>query len=265
MAHKYLARDDAPFGSETWQTLDQGMVDIVKSQLVGRRLLDIEGPYGLGLKSIPLRDTEDDSGVLRSEMLPLLFIRRSFQLGVRDLASHEREGLPLDLGPLQVAAQECAQLEDNLVLQGAPGIPGLLTHPDAASTSLSSWEEQGAAVEDIIRSVTSLDEAGFHGPYVMALAPARYNRLFRLYERGNMTELDHIQKIIENGVFKAPTLENGGVIMASGRQFASIVLGQDLSLGFIGPAGDGDMVEFSLSESLTIRIRQPKSICALEG
>jgi hypothetical protein len=41
------------------------------------------------------------------------------------------------------------------------------------------------------------------------------------------------------------------------------VLGQDMMIGFIGPSG-GEL-EFSISESLALRVRQPKSICVLEG
>jgi len=68
--------------------------------------------------------------------------------------------------------------------------------------------------------------------------------------------------MVTGGVFKAPILESGGVLLASGRQFASIVLGQDMTIGFIGPAG-GE-VEFSISESLALRIRQPQALCVLK-
>ena len=36
--------------------------------------------------------------------------------------------------------------------------------------------------------------------------------------------------------------------MASGRQYAAIVLGEDMTLGYIGPMGEN--LEFSVSESL---------------
>ena len=65
------------------------------------------------------------------------------------------------------------------------------------------------------------------------------------------------------GVHKAPAFEQGGILLASGRQHASIVLGQDMSIGYIGPAGD--KIEFSISESLTLRILQPQAICVLKG
>jgi len=73
----------------------------------------------------------------------------------------------------------------------------------------------------------------------------------------------HLQTMVTEGIFKAPILKDGGVLLASGKPFASIVLGQDMMIGFIGPSG-GEL-EFSISESLALRIRQPKSICVLEG
>ena len=40
------------------------------------------------------------------------------------------------------------------------------------------------------------------------------------------------------------------------------VLGQDMPVGFIGPE-EGAKVAFSISESVALRIRQPRSICVL--
>lgn len=257
MANKYLAREDAPFGSETWKVLDSVMMEAAKSQLVGRRLLHIEGPFGLGLKVVPLQDTETESGLIVSEFLPVLLIQKTFGLGVRDLASYEREGIALDTSPVREAAIECARLEDDLVFNGA-----LLTAEGSNELNLSAWDEVGMAGEDIIKAMTTLDSAGFHGPYVLALAPSRYNLLFRRYPRGNFSEMEHVKTMVTEGVFKAPILESGGVLLASGRQFASIVLGQDMTIGFVGPTGEE--IEFSISESLALLIRQPQAICVLK-
>ena len=56
METKYLGREDAPITPETWDYLDTTMVQAAKTVLTGRRLLHIEGPYGLGLKAVPLED-----------------------------------------------------------------------------------------------------------------------------------------------------------------------------------------------------------------
>ncbi|MGC9399361.1 MAG: family 1 encapsulin nanocompartment shell protein [Anaerolineae bacterium] len=261
MANKYLAREDAPFGEEVWETLDAAMVQTAKQQLAGRRLLEIEGPYGLGLKSIPLPDAATEDGFIIGAAQPVVWIRRDFELGLRDLVNYEREKISLSVLPVIEATRACAQMEDELIFNGAGDAPGLLTVEGAHDFELSPWEEVGTAGKDIIEAITVLDKAGFHGPYTLALAPERYNLLLRLYERGNRSEMEHVKAMVSDGVVKAPAIESGGVLLASGRQYASIVLGQDLSLGFIGPAGD--KVEFFVSESLALRLRMPEAICRL--
>jgi uncharacterized linocin/CFP29 family protein len=262
MANKYLAREDAPFGSETWKMLDAAMVETAKSQLVGRRLLPIEGPFGLGLKVVPLQDAEAKSGLITSQVISVPLIQTTFTLGMRDLANYERDGVSFDTNAVVEAALACARLEDNLILNGASGVPGLLTSKATNKLNLSAWNEIGTAANDIIQAITTLDSAGFHGPYCLTLAPSRYNLLFRRYERGNLSEMEHVRTMVTEGVFKAPELKSGGVLLASGRQYAAIVLGQDMTIGFIGPAGD--KLEFSISESLVPLIRQPGAICVLK-
>jgi len=263
MVNKYLAREEAPIGLETWKVLDGAMVEAATSVLAGRRLLHIEGPYGLGLKAVPLQDAKVEAGLIASPIIPVSLIETTFTLGKRDLAAYERDGVLLDTTVVAKAAIECACLEDALVFKGTPGVPGLLTIEGAKALELSPWDEVGTAAADIIKAVTTLDSAGFHGPYCLALAPERYNLLLRLYPRGPFTELEHVRTMVTDGVFKAPILESGGVLLASGRQFASIVLGQDMAVGFIGPVGE--KLEFSVSENLALLIRQPRAICVLKG
>jgi uncharacterized linocin/CFP29 family protein len=262
MTDKYLSRDDAPIDAATWETLDKTMMAAAKSVLAGRRILHLDGPYGLGLKAVPLSDPPVERAAITSASLPLALIHQSFTMSKRDLAAFERDGVLLDTRGVAMAAIECATLEDSLVFQGTRETAGLMTVKGGSSLKLSAWGEVGAAADDIIKAITLLDAAGFHGPYVMALAPARYNLLLRRYPNGNSTELEHIKTAVTDSVFKAPVLENGGVLLASGGQYASIVLGQDMTVGFVGPSGE--RLEFTVSESLTPYIRQPKAICLLK-
>ena len=261
MANKYLARGDAPFESDVWNVLDGAMTQAAKSQLVGRRLLDVDGPFGVGVKAVPLTDQEQEDGLVTSAILPLHWVQKPFEMGVRDLAAYERDGLSLSVKPVAEAAIACAQAEDELVFHGTAGKPGLLTVEGAGEQALSAWDETGAAADDVIQAMTTLDEGGFHGPYALALAPKRYNLLFRRYAQGNQTEMAHVQTMATDGIFKAPVLDDGGVLVATGRQYASIVLGQDMSIVFIGPAGS--KIEFAVTESLALRIRRPQAICVL--
>lgn len=290
MASKYLGREDAPISAGVWDKLDATMIGAAKSQLVGRRLLSVEGPFGLGLKFVPLDDmivsfgveevlgkgaegAEDDAEaylgmepeIVASPVLPLALIRHGFSLGIRDFAAFERDGVALDLAGVAEAAIACARAEDELIFRGSLdlGVSGLMNAEGNLILKLGSWSKVGHAADDVIKAVSLLDDAGFHGPYSLALTPGRYNLLYRMYPQGNTTELAHLQTIVTGGIIKAPVVKEGGVLLASGLQFASIVLGQDMAVGFVGPS-DGDL-DFSITESLALHVRQPDAVCVLQG
>jgi uncharacterized linocin/CFP29 family protein len=261
MEKTYLGREDAPISTETWKVLDTTMIEAAKSQLAGRRLISIEGPFGFGLKVIPLTDCEIADGIAGSPFIPVNLVASSFFISKRDIAASEKDRLPLDAGMVACAAMVCAAKEDEIVFNGLLDFPGLLGAEGSSSLTLGKWDKVGAAADQVISAVTKLDDAGFHGPYCMGLAPAQYNLLLRRYPQGDGTELDHVRTILGGDVVKAPVLKKGGVLLASGRQYCSIVIGQDMSIGYNGPAGDS--LEFSISESLALLIRTPEAICVL--
>jgi uncharacterized linocin/CFP29 family protein len=261
MEKDYLGRNDAPISAETWKLLDATMIEAAKSQLAGRRLIGIEGPFGFGLKVIPLSDCTVAEGITGSPIIPVNLLTSSFFLNKRDLASGEKDRLFLDTDPVACAAMAVAAQEDRIIFSGIGETPGLLGAEGSTSLAFSKWDKAGAAADQIINAVTLLDDAGFHGPYCLGLAPARYNLLLRRYPQSDGTELEHIRTIVGGDVIKAPVLKKEGVLLASGRQYCSLVIGQDMSIGFNGPAGDA--FEFSISESLALLIRTPEALCVL--
>jgi uncharacterized linocin/CFP29 family protein len=270
MADNYLARSDVPFSGKVWEKIDEIVTGAAKSQLTARKLLYIEGPYGLGFKTLSGPDREvkgKGEGVLRvmtSETIPVLEIQAEFSLAARDIAAYDEQGLPLDAGPIAAAAITLARKEDDLLFNGDKdvGSPGLLTAKGTQTMKLSPWTGVGKAAEDLIKAATLLDDAGFHGPYTLALSPKLYNLLFRVYDHGNMTEFQHIESFITDGIVKASALKTGGILLASGRQYATIAIGQDMQTGFVGPAGRN--FEFVIAESLTLRLSRPEAVCVLQ-
>ncbi|HMK92737.1 MAG TPA: family 1 encapsulin nanocompartment shell protein, partial [Thermoleophilia bacterium] len=222
-----LGRDAAPIGSALWERLDQAMVGVATSQLAGRRLLEVRGPFGLGLKDLSLPDAEVGEGLLVSDSIPLVLVQRGFALSTRDLAAYEREPTSMNLGPLVEAALAVARLEDEVIFNGTARGGGLLTTEGIASVALPSWNDVGSATQTVIAAADQLDDNGFHGPYTLALAPARYNALLRRLDNGLVTELQAVREVATDGVVKAPLLGDGGVLVASGGYFAHVVLGQD--------------------------------------
>ncbi|MFW6062326.1 MAG: family 1 encapsulin nanocompartment shell protein [Planctomycetota bacterium] len=269
MSHKYLHRDDAPFGDSVWSEIDSAVVGAAKAQMGARKILYIDGPYGLGLKSIPGTDQtiegeQAESGLIASVVRPLALLRQDFTLPLRDIATFEQQGLAFSAAPATQAAMALARKEDSLIFNGskALGVGGLLNSDGVQKHALGTWDEIGDAAQDIIDAVTTLDQAGFHGPYSLALSPGLYNRLYRRYPQGSMTELEHLQTIVTEGVVKAPSIRLGGVLIQSGQQYARITIGQDLQAGFIGP--EAAHYEFFVSESVGLDLRVPEAVCTLE-
>lgn len=270
MGADFLNREDAPLSAKVWDAIDAAVVGAAKSQLSARRILSVEGPYGLGMKMLPGNDegvqekaVSEKVCLAAASAVPLVAIQGGFRLAGRDVAAFETSGLPLNLGEAAAAAIACARQEDALLFNGlkSPALQGLLTAKGALHSALKPWEKVGAAAQDVIEAVGKLDAAGLHGPYALALAPERFNLLYRLYPEGRLTELEHIKAIVTDGVIKAPGL-TGGVLIATGKQFASIVLGQDLTAGFVGPQGTD--YEFTLSETVALRLLQPAAVCVLK-
>lgn len=262
MTNQFLGREGAPFGADIWEKLDATLVGVVQAELSGRRLLEVKGPFGLGLKSLPLPDEALGDGMFVSASLPLTLIHKTFSLAARDLAAFGREPVAMSLGPLVEAAFAVARAEDALIFQGTARSRGLLNVDGATRVALTSWEQVGSAQADLITAVTALDQAGFHGPYALVLASQRYNQLLRPLETGRVNELDLAKQIAGAGIIKTSALSDGGILLASGSQYSHLVLGQDMSLGFLGPEEDGRLA-FSISESLALRVTVPSAICVL--
>ncbi|MEW6442997.1 MAG: family 1 encapsulin nanocompartment shell protein [bacterium] len=271
MSDRYLQRQEAPFGDKVWQSIDEAVAGAARSILTGRRLLHVEGPYGLGFKSLESEEVllgdEAAEGVRLYASCPAAVIRiqAGFTLAARDIAAFEQTGAPLSLGSAARTALACARQEDALLFYGSEtmGLRGLMNFPGVLSSGLRPWDSVGAAAEDILSAATRLDDAGFHGPFALALAPKRYYLLLRLYPQGTQTELEHVGRIVTEGIVKAPALSEGGLLLNAGRQFASIVLGQDLMTSFIGPEDGG--YQLGISETVALRLTRPAAFCVLTG
>ena len=271
---RYLPREDAPISERVWDMIDGAVLNAAKSQLAGRRILEITGPYGLGYRGIDQGERAagmeaswaDATAALSSAAIqPVPMLSAGFLIPIRDVASAEEHGVRLELSPAVNAAVATARLEDKLIFEGnkALGIPGLLNVAGAAKVKLGDWGDVGTGVDDLVAAVNALSAAGFPGPYAAALAPTLYNALYMRYPDSDLLQMEQAREIVTGGIAKAVSLKSGGVVLATGRYFATIVMGQDMTPAFVGPSGTN--YEFVVVESLAPRVIIPETICVLEA
>lgn len=263
----YLNRSQAPFETSVWNAIDDAAVEAASDLLTGRRFLEIEGPYGAGLTSVEVgnddycrQPAEGEAGAVLGRAISVPMLRRGFKLSIRRVAAHLENGQPLNDAPVQDAAEAVAAREEEFIYYGQPDfqLPGLMTAEKRSQQPGGDWTQVDQALNDVLAGVTRLDEAGFRGPYALALEPALYNGLFRRYPGTDMLQLEHLRRLCTTGIYKAPI--KGGVLVD--HRVGALVIGQDLMAGYAQQ--DGIHYHLYLSESLVFRLDEPKAICTIE-
>jgi len=263
-----LNRGHAPFPAHIWDAIDEAAAKAARDRLTGRRFLNLEGPFGVGLTVIEVGNDDycrqpgpDEAGQILGRAIPLPMIRKSFRLSIRRVAAHLDNGQPLDLSPAQQAAEAVADREEELIYTGQPafGLMGLLNTEGRQGAEGSDWSAPEGALQDVLSAATRLDGNGYRGPYALALAPALYNNLFRLYPGTDVIGLEHLRRLCTAGIYKAAI--EGGVLVDT--RVGALILGQDLSAGY--SSQDGVHYHLYISESIVLRIDEPQAICVISA
>ncbi|HEX2152265.1 MAG TPA: family 1 encapsulin nanocompartment shell protein [Stellaceae bacterium] len=261
-----LNRGHAPFPAHIWEMIDEAAASAARDRVTGRRFLDLIGPFGLGLTVIEIGNDDycrqpepDEAGQILGHAMQVPMIRKSFRISIRRVAAHLDNGQPLDLSPAQDAAEAVADREEELIYYGQPafGVYGLLNIEGRQQVEGSDWSTPDGALRDVLAAATKLDEQGFRGPYALVLAPALYNNLFRLYPGTDVIGLEHLRRLATAGIYKAAI--EGGVLLDT--RVGVLVLGQDFSAGY--SSQDGVHYHLYISESIVLRIDEPKAICVI--
>jgi uncharacterized linocin/CFP29 family protein len=261
-----LNRGQAPFPAEVWKMIDDAATGAARDRLTARRFLDLEGPFGAGLTAIEVGNDDycrqpgpDEAGAVMGRAIPLPMLRKSFRLSLRRIAAHVQNGQPLDLNPAQEAAEAVANREEEMIYSGQPsfGLHGLLTMEGRQEIAGTDWTAPDRALQDVLAATTRLDDSGYRGPYALALSPALYNNLFRLYPGTDVLALEHLRRLCTAGIYKAAIA--GGILVDT--RVGVLILGQDLQAGY--SSQDGVHYHLYVSESIVLRIDEPKAICVI--
>lgn len=264
----HLNRDLAPFPANIWDLIDAAAVEAAKVLLTGRRFLEVEGPYGLGLTALEVgaddycRDPgEREAGAIVSKAVSVPMLRKSCRLSTRRLAAHLERNMPLTLTDVEDAAEAVARREEEFIYLGQAefGLEGLLNAKGHKDVKGADWSTLDAALNNVLAAITSLDKAGFHGPYALSLPPAQYNNLFRHYEHTDLLQIEHLKSLCTLGVYKTG-VDKPAVV---DRHAGAVILGQDLRVGYAG--SDGIHYQLFVCESMVLRLDQPEAVCVLTG
>ncbi len=246
--------------------VEEAAIAAARDILTGRKIIDVEGPFGLGLTTVEVGNDDlcrqpgpTEASAVVSRALSVAMIYRRFALSKRRIAAFQESGQPLNLKVAEDAAQAVAVREEDFVYRGQPDfhLSGLLTAEGRNTLRGGNWGNVDEVLENVIAAVNILDGKGYRGPYGLALAPALYNNLFRRYAGTQLLQIEHLRRLCTRGIVKADI--DGGVLVA--KDVGSIILGQDLQVSYLGP--DAAHENFTVSESLVLKIEAPDAICTI--
>ncbi len=254
------------FAPDLTNKIEETAVSAAREILTGRRIIDVEGPYGLGMTTVEVGNDDlcrqpgpNEASAVLSRALSLPMIYRRFSISKRRIAAFQEMGQPLHLKMVEDAAQAVAMREEEFVYMGQPDfhLQGLLTADGRSTLQGGDWGSVDQVLENVIAAVNILDSKGYRGPYGLALAPALYNNLFRRYPGSDLLQIEHLKRLCTRGIVKANI--DGGVLVA--RDVGSIILGQDLQIVYLSP--DAAHENFAVTESLVLKIEAPDAICTI--
>lgn len=268
----WMDRDAAPFGQEVWDQIDAVARSAADEVRAGRRVVEVIGPLGFAARAGVAEDEPvagDDAAsrahvhVPRVQALPVL--HRSFGLGARSVAARESLREPLVLFQVAEAARQIARAEDRLVFEGnaAAGVRGLIGHEGAIELAAGDWSDPARAADDLFAALARLDDAGRHGPYAVAVSPARFYQLLRPYPGTSLTPHAQLLPAFAGGIVKAPALADAAVVALRSASGPHVVIGQDLAAAYDGREGIFHLI--SLVESVTLLPGAPASVAVVRG
>jgi uncharacterized linocin/CFP29 family protein len=253
---------------ELMKRVEDAAISAARDVLSGRRIIDVEGPYGLGLTTIEVGNDDrcrepgpEEASAVVSHALSVPMIYRRFAISKRRIAASREMGQPLNLKSAEDAAQAVAAREEEFIYSGQADfhLGGLLTVEGRQSIKAGNWTNVDEVLNDVINAVNALDGKGYRGPYGLALEPGLYNNLFRRYPGSDLLQIEHLKRLCTRGIVKAAI--QGSVLVA--REVGSIIIGQDMQVSHL--TTDAAHEHFAIAESLVLKIEAPDAICTIPG
>src|SRR6516165_10124850 len=175
-----LHRELAPISDAAWAQIEEETKRTLKRYLAGRRVVDVEGPGGVGLSAVGTGHLKTiaapGDGVLarQRDVKPLVELRVPFELDRQQIDDVERGSNNSDWQPAKDAARTIAFAEDRAIFDGYPaaGIQGV--RPSSSNPPVSLPEDVREYPAAIARALGQLRENGVDGPYSVLLSADAY-------------------------------------------------------------------------------------------
>jgi uncharacterized linocin/CFP29 family protein len=251
-----LHRELAPISEAAWEEIEDEAKRTLKRRLAGRRLVDVSGPHGPAYSSVstgrvgplgqpPVPGVEAAARIVQ----PLIEVRVPFVVDRTEVDAVGRGAKDADWTPVKEAAIKAAQAEDTAIFDGYPagGITGI--NQATENPVLTITDDYPLYPGVVAEALNHLRTEGVEGPYAIALGPRCHTGLTETAV-GGYPVIQHVRRLIDGPIVWAPAVSGAVVLSMRGGDF-ELVLGQDLSIGYLRHSDA--KIELYIQESFVFR------------
>src|SRR6185503_17767142 len=153
----------SPVTADLLQSLEDAAVSAARDIISGRRIIDVEGAYGIGLTTVEVGNDDkcretgpEEASAVVSRALPVPMIYRHFAVSKRRIASWQEMGQPqFNVKAAADAGQAVAAREEEFIYRGQADfhLDGLMTVAGRQTLKAGDWTKVDAVLEDVIMAV----------------------------------------------------------------------------------------------------------------
>lgn len=256
-------RELAPVSSEAWSEMEERLMEVFRTYLSARKVVDVEGPKGFNYNVITegrLANVGDENSVKFGtyDVLPLTESRVEFEMSRWELDNVMRGAKDVDYAPLEEAAQKIALFEEKAIYKGIEDafIKGLI--PASEHESITFGNDEESIMDSISKAIIKLNESFQVTPFVLVVGDEAYNRIL---SAKSAYPLDRrIEELIGHKIVYSHVVD-GAILVPFNHEDLELTIGQDMTLGYQNH--DNENVRFFIAESFTFRVLDPTIIVNL--
>jgi len=283
---------------------DTAIAPVLRGAVIGRLLIPLAFPRPLGFGvqkvtyntmkdmspaqlSMTMGENIDIAGMIENEVsIPI--IHKEFQIPRRTLESSKRSGVPLDTSSAELAAEQAAISDNELIVMGGMAIDsgnysfdGLYTAADNDYSTTMDWGTAGNATTAVKGAIKLLLKAKVQGPFNLVINEDQYAEVLGPRSTSSdRTELAVVRDLLMGGdgngqrtpfgpggggnIYVNPIMETGTglVLPAPNKKYADLIVAQDMTTEYEILSKSRDLFG-RVWESVVPRIKRPEAFCKL--
>jgi uncharacterized linocin/CFP29 family protein len=260
-----LHRELAPISDAAWAGIEEETSRTLKRFLAGRRVVDVQGPGGVGLSAIgtghlrTIAAPTDGIVARQRQVNALVELRVPFELDRQAIDDVERGANDSDWQPAKDAARRIAFAEDGAIFDGyaGAGIGGI--RQGTSNPVMMLPAEVRDYPQAVAQALSQLRLVGVNGPYSVLLGADAYTALAETSDHGYPV-LEHVKRLVKDEIIWAPAIAGAFVLTTRGGDF-DLHVGQDVSIGY--SSHTDSTVRLYLQETFTFLLLTTEAAVAL--